>query len=571
VELKRYLGMLGRWWWLIVVSVLIGLGLAYLINLNSTTIYQSSTKLMVNQPASTGLVVDYNTLLANEQLAKIYVQILVSRPVLQKVIDNLQLKTNVETLTKSVSSGLVRDTQIISLSVEDTSAERAAAVANEIVKQVRLQNQTLQTNYYAFTKQALQAQITTLQTELNRIQTALSAITEDTEPAKAERSRLTELLTDTRSQFLTASKNLEDLQRVEAQASNNLYVIESAEPPREPVRPRQLLNLLLGFGASLIIGVGLVFLFSYLDTRVRAEDAEHLTGLPVLGWIQRIKGKNDRDKFIRVNQPDSPVTEAYRLLQANLEFIIEEASPLAILVTSVGPAEGKTTTLANLAVNLAESGKKVIVVDTDLRKPTLHTFFALSNERGLTNALQNRNHDIEDYLMATGVQNLWLLPGGPLPYNPIETLGSKRMAGLIEELKIEADIVLFDSPATLVVADASFLARKCDLALLVIRPESTRREPLKKTCHQLQQSGIKLAGLVLNRVSPRRSLFYQYYFLTSNRYKRSERLRQSHSFSHHATTLLSAQSDENLIEAAADSSVEPEEFEVEPKATTQSE
>lgn len=206
---------------------------------------------------------------------------------------------------------------------------------------------------------------------------------------------------------------------------------------------------------------------------------------------------SEESGLITVVNPKSPVSEAYRTLRTNIQFSGLDKSLRTLLVTSSSPAEGKSTTLGNLAVTFAQAGNQVILVDCDLRRPSLHTVFGVDNGVGLTNLAIG---DLPDKipLQDTSVPNLRLLPSGPLPPNPSELLGSKRMDKILEMLKSGADFVLFDCPPILAVTDAAVLARKVDGVLLVVSAGKTKREHASKAKLLLDKVNANVVGVVLN-------------------------------------------------------------------------
>ena len=205
--------------------------------------------------------------------------------------------------------------------------------------------------------------------------------------------------------------------------------------------------------------------------------------------------------LITLSDPRSPAAEAFRTLRTNIYFSSLDRSIHTLLVTSAAPSEGKSTTLANLAVAMAQGDKKTILVDTDLRRPTLHTIFGLGNESGLISLLIDAKGPIEPALKDVGVPNLQVLTSGPLPPNPAEVLGSQRMLEVIAALKDRADIVLFDAPPVVAVTDATVLGTRVDGVLLVINAGHTRREHAKRAKEQLEKLNIRVIGAVLNGVS----------------------------------------------------------------------
>lgn len=204
--------------------------------------------------------------------------------------------------------------------------------------------------------------------------------------------------------------------------------------------------------------------------------------------------------LITVSEPRSPISEAYRALRTNLDFASLDQSLTTLAVTSAGVGEGKSTTLANLAVVSAQAGRRVVVVDADLRRPTLHQIFGLKNDIGLTTMMMDDAALASPPLQSTGVDNLSVLPSGSLPPNPAEVIGSQRMEEVIAALVKNADQVVFDTPPVLAVTDAAVLATRVDGVLLVISAGKTRREYARNAVQRLEQVDARLVGTVLTNV-----------------------------------------------------------------------
>lgn len=219
--------------------------------------------------------------------------------------------------------------------------------------------------------------------------------------------------------------------------------------------------------------------------------------------------EDGRQRLVTLSDPRSPVAEAYRSLRTNLEFSSLDEPLRTMVVTSPAPEAGKSTTLANLAVTMAQAGKQVILVDCDLRRPSLHEIFDVPNSTGLTSVILDDTTSMPP-LCETGVAGLKLLTSGPLPPNPAELLGSRRMAELIKTLREQADIVLFDAPPVIAVTDAAILASQVDGVLLVLNAGVTRREHAQRARAALDRVNARLVGTVLNNVKLDTSL-YGYY------------------------------------------------------------
>lgn len=224
---------------------------------------------------------------------------------------------------------------------------------------------------------------------------------------------------------------------------------------------------------------------------------------------KKTSSSNERN-LITHYTPRAAISEQYRTIRTNIEFSSVDETVKTLLVTSSGPEEGKSTTVANLAVVFAQQGKKVLLIDADLRKPTVHYTFQLNNHLGLTNVLTKQS-TLNDAVNSTKVDNLTVLSSGPIPPNPAELLGSKAMEDLLEMALTEYDFVIFDTPPVLAVTDAQILANKCDGTILVVNSGATEIEPAIKAKEMLLSSKGKLLGVVLNQKKANDSQYYYYY------------------------------------------------------------
>ncbi len=234
-------------------------------------------------------------------------------------------------------------------------------------------------------------------------------------------------------------------------------------------------------------------------------------GVPLLGTVTEIPGREQDEKLVTAQEPHSPIVEAYRTLRLNLQVCSIDEPIHTLIVTSPNPIEGKSTTVANLGMVVAQSGTSVILVDADLRRSSLHRTFKLPNKQGLTTALLESESTLDGSLQETGIEGLRVLTSGPLPPDPAEVLGSEKMRDLIQHLAEEADMVIFDTPPTLPLSDATVLALATDGVLLIADAERTRREEARQSVENLERSGTRVLGAVLNRVSARQTRHYYYY------------------------------------------------------------
>lgn len=224
----------------------------------------------------------------------------------------------------------------------------------------------------------------------------------------------------------------------------------------------------------------------------------------------RTRMRNER-RLITIEEPMSPISEAYRVLRTNIQFSAIDQAMQVIAVTSAQPREGKTTTISNLAVAYAQDGKRVMLIDADLRKPTLHRVFARTNRKGLTNVLANIS-TLEDEMQATDVDQLFLLTSGPMPPNPAEILATKRMGMLLDELRQQFDVILIDTPPALALTDAQVIASRSDGVLLVVSSGKTKRDLIRKCKANLEYVNANLLGVVLNNQNRREAESYYYYY-----------------------------------------------------------
>lgn len=223
----------------------------------------------------------------------------------------------------------------------------------------------------------------------------------------------------------------------------------------------------------------------------------------------QFKANKMRHVIAKLN-PKSPITEQYRTVRTNLQFASVDDELGSMIITSSGPGEGKSLTTANLAVVYAQQGKKILLIDADLRKPTVHYTFRLDNLRGLSNILVGE-HTLEESVNKTDVDNLDVISCGPIPPNPSELLASKKMKQLLEDAKSTYDMVIFDTPPVLAVTDAQILANIADGSLLVIRSNKTEIEAATKAREALEPANAKLLGTVLNDREKKHANYYYYY------------------------------------------------------------
>lgn len=282
-------------------------------------------------------------------------------------------------------------------------------------------------------------------------------------------------------------------------------IVDRAERNERPVRPRVMINIILSVMVGVGAGIGLAYFIEYLDTSVKTvDDVEKYLGLPVIGVIPQ------KVRSLAEEGPESPHAESYRVLRTNMMFANEGKRGGVFAVVSGGVGEGKSTTLFNLAYVCAQLGDKVLVIDSDLRRPVQHTFFNMSNRFGLTNVLK-QEATLEDAIKATSIPNLHFLPSGKMPRTSVGILDNQRIRAIIEELRSKYDVVFFDSPPIVGVSDASIISSEADGVLLVVQYRKYPRNMSTRARRMLENVGAKVIGVVLNNINILRDDYYYYY------------------------------------------------------------
>ncbi len=324
--------------------------------------------------------------------------------------------------------------------------------------------------------------------------------------------------------FLVLQEKYNEANITEQSNIGYIEIIERAGVPIRPSSPKQLINLLLGAVFGTAIGLGFIFLKEYTDVRIQTLDDLKRKGYkPIAAVASMASGVDHFDAIAKENTgkvgldphivmhyyPFSPVAESYRQLRTNLQFRHESIAPKVLMVSSPMPGEGKSTTVANLAIAFAQSGRKVLLIDGDLRKPTTDTLFGLRREPGLADILSG-GASVQAAIQSTIIENLSIIPCGVIPPNPSEILGSDKMRHLVAQFKEKYDVVLFDSSPILAVTDPAILATIADGVVLVVSAGASRLQDLEHANEVLSNVGGQFIGVVLNNLDLRHSYGFGY-------------------------------------------------------------
>jgi polysaccharide biosynthesis transport protein len=509
MDLRRQGQVIRSWLWLLIASLLLAGGAAYLVSSSLPKVYEAKVTLLVGQSSSSSTP-NYNDLLASQRISQTYADLATTGTILGQVMANAGLSVTVDEFRQRVKADAPTNSTLVTVTVQDGDPQRAANLANAIGNQliaasdsVYGKNSQVQ-DFIAGQISATQVQIQDTQTQID----SLAGLKSRTDAEAVQLQALRDRITSLRASYAA-------LLGLPGSGANAVTVVDPATAPLAPSSPRVLLNTLLAALVGLLLALGIAFTMEYLDDTVKSpEDVESATGLATLGTVLKMKGEKGRSEFYRLATllyPRGPAAEAYRTLRTNLEFASVDEPVKTLLVTSSIPSEGKTTTSGNLAVAFAQAGRSVILLDADLRKPGVHKLFDLPNVSGLTSLLRTDDVTLDDVAQATEEERLRVVATGPLPPNPAELLGSHRMQTILERLIAAADLVIVDSPPLQAVADAAILASITDGTLLVIDAGRTRRAAAGRGREALAKSGARVLGAALNRLSQRSRSDYVYY------------------------------------------------------------
>ena len=438
-EVLQFIKILGKRKAIIVLGTIICLLGSIVATSLMTPKFESSTRLLVSQgqiaPGNQSLGESYQALLLSERLAMTFKEMISSRTLAERVISKLELPLLPEDLQKKVGAKLVKDTQLIEISVTDDNPVQVKNIANA----------------YA-------------------------------------------------SEFVTITKEV-----IPSSALINVKVVEPAVVPLDPVKPNATLNVILGFLIGLMASIGLAFLMETLDVTIKEqEDVEGLLGVPSLGKIP-----GGESPFLLSND-NAIVSDAYRSIRTNLQYINFNQSIKTLIVSSPNQSEGKTTVSANLAIVYAQAGYKVLIIECDLRRPTLANLFYIPDDRGLSNVLAGAA-TVESVMRETQVDGLQIISSGPIPPNPADLLNSEHMDRALADLREKFDLIILDSPPALAITDTAILSTKADAVLLLSHYGKTKKNEIVAAKEALSKVGARIIGFVINGANmPRKGGYYYY-------------------------------------------------------------
>ena len=340
----------------------------------------------------------------------------------------------------------------------------------------------------------------------------LSARLEGLPTTEADLARLTRAETVADSVYTLLLEKTHEVRLAESMQLSNARIWDTATPPTHPIRPRKKLNLAMAVAFGLLAGLLLGAVMEYIDDTLKdMEEAKRALGMPVMGVVPLVRESSQR--LLTDVNGRSALAEAYRLIRSNIGFAAVDRPIKTLMVTSASALEGKSTTVVNLGIIMAQQEARVIIVDTDLRRPVLHKMLGMENKRGLTNVLVG-DLSPSDVVRPTAFPNLSLIAAGPIPPNPAELLGTRRASEVLGKIAEMADTVIFDSPPSAVVADAAILGAHVDGTLLVVEQDTTRRPAALAGKERLEAARARLVGTIMNKAVSRPGDYYyrSYYY-----------------------------------------------------------
>jgi polysaccharide biosynthesis transport protein len=571
--ITEYASLLWRWAWLLVLLAALAAGITYEVSRRSAPVYEASTLILINSAPGVQADA-YSSIYLTQQLTTTYAQTMVTQPMLDAVVkitglESLQpssikvqpvantslirivvqgadpekaaLTANtmfrvfsdqlqVDQSTRYADSKINLENQIAAVNKQIQDITDALTTTNQKIQDAQVSSDLLTQKIQDTTdsletvnKKILDAQIgayqvyqgtITLQSELEatRLEDSnqLAQLQSNILQYQPQQAQLQNSLSQYQNSYFSLMQSYEQIKLAEAQSSSLVIQKEPALPPKNPIEPQPVRNALLAALIGMMIAAGMIYLLEFMDDSLR--DPQEITrkwGIPILGMIINFNSNNGNE-LITEKQPRAPVSEAFRSLRTNLQFASITSPIHTLVVTSPSPEDGKTTIVGNLASVFAQGGRKVVVVDSDLRRPRLHKVFQLPNRFGLTDQFIRPQEFLDGAVQPTEVKNLFMLSSGSLPPNPSELIGSQRMVEIIQALEAEYEMVILDTPPSLVVTDANVMANRADGVLLVISPAKTKRVAIKHTIEQLRQVKANIVGVVVNGVDARNSR-YGYY------------------------------------------------------------
>ncbi|MGI8775853.1 MAG: polysaccharide biosynthesis tyrosine autokinase [Acidimicrobiales bacterium] len=507
LDLRRYLDGLVRRKLTVLAVVALAVATALAVSFSQSPLYEGKADIVLHLSSASSLFPGgtVQTQLDPKLLIDTEIKVIESKPVRDAVTRELGPH-------QKVSAARVDETLLIEVDGFGGSPKRAAAIANAYARAYIDRRQQQGADELRVAGGALQAQIDDLQKQIDQIDSQVNA-----SPA-ADRDALRSTLAARRDSLANQQslfrQRLDELRVDSGLTSSEVQLVAPATPPKSPVKPTPVRNTLLALVVGLIFGIGVASVIEYFDDSIRStDDVTRLTDLPLLGAVPSFQAKQARSRLApaSIYGQDSSVDEAYRSLRTSVQLLGMPRALKTLQFTSAGPGEGKTTTVAQLALAVAATGRRVVVVDADLRRPRLHEVFDVANDVGFTSVVLGDLPVLEALQPVPGHDAMMVMTSGSLPNNPSELLSLKRTSEVIFELESNFDMVLIDSAPVLPVTDSIVLSSWVEAVMMLAAVGVTKRRHLRRGVQLLNQAESPLVGSVVVRVPPETKYGYDYY------------------------------------------------------------
>jgi len=511
MDLKNYFAILQRWGWIMLLCMALAGVTSYFYSLSLPKVFQARSRYLVGAVLDDANI-DTNKIRASSQIGQTYAELVTSRPLLESVIAKLNLNTDPDTLRRQVSATWIDTTQILSIRVQTNDAQLAADIANALGDALIERSPNGSASQQTARRQAANTQLAQLQESARATQAEIEQLgnqIQATTDATTQRALIVRL-DERRSQLAATQRAYSDLfGQLQTSNVNQISLVEPAVPdPYDPVAPDIQRNVLAALIAGLVLGLAAMMLLEYFTDVIHTpEMLRSVTGLTYLGGLPRHRKQRGAKgmQLVTVARPETLAAESFRILRTNLQLAGSDRQLSSVLITSPSRGDGKSDIAANLAVTFARAGKRVILIDANLRRPQIAALFNISDQHGLSGLLDS--NDLPELAATPAVAGLSVLPAGGSAANSSEILGSQQMYDLIQAYKAQADVVLIDSPP-LWYSDALALAPQVDGVLLVVSKDMTGRENTINAVESLRLVGARLIGTVFNRVKEGPAYFY---------------------------------------------------------------
>ena len=491
---QRLVGIARRWLPILVLGIVLPSLVAFLLLSTQPQVYQVSATLIPAQLRVAGDP-DVSTVATSRLvgMSTNYSYTAKSPDLLSSVGQQLKLSDTVDELTKRIDAIVSVDTAVLTITARAATASAAADLANAVANAIEEQSTT------AVNDPALLANVATIRGRMLETEAEYQRLLDLPPPRTPEN---TAALANSLTLLHELTTVYDSLSGSLSKTPGGLVVVNAAEPHfAVQIAPRTVYYAILAGVAGLLIAAAIASFLEYLDDRVKSpEDVEAAGDMRTLGTIGTPKGRRGSPRtkeLATLVDPRSGVAEAYRAVRTSLEFASIDAPIRTLLVTSSLPGEGKTVTAGNLAVAFAQGGRRVLLVDADLRKPGVHQLFDADNAHGLTTLLRSDDVNLDGIAQPTKQANLRILTTGPLPPNPAELLGAQRMRTVLDRLKAGSDLVIFDGPPLQVVTDSAILSSFLDGTVFVIAAGRSRLGEVRSASELLARAHARVLGAIL--------------------------------------------------------------------------